>query len=232
VDKSLEETKVLIVEDESIVALDIKSAVLRLGFQVSDTVNNYFDAITSVKENEPDIILMDINLKNSKDGIETATDIKRIKNIPIVYLTAFCDDETLKRAIQTNPHAYLIKPFKREELKSTLYLVYFKITQKYAVVVDKTLLNLGEDYYYDENHKNIYYKDQIIKLSQGEQELLFLLVSAKGNVVTFKAIEEHIWQGQTISHSTLRTLIYRLRTKLEHKLIETIPSIGCRLIVP
>ena len=84
-DKSIEETKILIVEDESIVALDIKSAVLRLGFQVSDTVTNYFDAITSVKANEPDIVLMDINLKNSKDGIETATDIKRIKNIPIVY---------------------------------------------------------------------------------------------------------------------------------------------------
>ncbi|MEJ5169338.1 MAG: winged helix-turn-helix domain-containing protein, partial [Arcobacteraceae bacterium] len=176
-------------------------------------------------------VLMDINLKNSKDGIETATDIKRIKNIPIVYLTAFCDDQTLKRAVRTNPHAYLIKPFKREELKSTLYLVYFKINQKYAVVIDKTLLNLGEDYYYDETHKNVYYKNQMIKLSQSEQELLFLIVSGKGNVVTFKTIEEHIWQGQTISHSTLRTLIYRLRTKLEHKLIETIPAIGCRLII-
>ncbi len=70
---------------------------------------------------------MDINLKNSKDGIETAKEIQKIENIPIIYLTAYSDENTIERAIKTNPISYLLKPFKREELKSTILLGLYKI---------------------------------------------------------------------------------------------------------
>ena len=93
--------KILVVEDEPIVALDIKNAISQCGFSVTDIVDNYDDALLSVKVNEPDIIFMDINLDNSKDGIEIATEIKKRREIPVIYLTAYSDDNTMQRAIET-----------------------------------------------------------------------------------------------------------------------------------
>ena len=109
--------KVLIVEDEIIVALDIKNTLNKIGIKVTNFVVNYDEAILNVTMNIPDLILMDINLKNSKDGIETAIAIQKIKDIPIIYITAFNDDLTINRAILTNPIHYMIKPFRIEELK-------------------------------------------------------------------------------------------------------------------
>ena len=225
-------TKILIVEDEKIIALDIKESILDLGFDVTQTVKNYDEAILSIKQNEPDIILMDINLKNSKDGIQTASDIQKIKNIPIIYLTAFCDDNTINRAIKTNPVGYLIKPFKTDELKSTILLGLFKAKQEKYLETNliKGYKHLGSNYYYDDKKQNLYYESKPIKLTPKEKQLLKLLIDAKGAIVSFDIIEYELWDDTKISSSTLRTLIYRLRTKLEYKLIETILQEGCRLI--
>jgi len=224
--------KVLIVEDEKIIALDLEDSIKGLGFDVTKSVKNYDEAILSVKEDEPDIILMDINLKNSKDGIEIALEIQKEKNIPIIYLTAFCDDKTINRAIQTNPVGYLIKPFKIDELKSTITLGLFKARQEKSQRrnIIKGYKDLGSNYYYDEHKQNLYYESELIKLTPKEKQLLQLLIDAKGKIVPFDIIEYELWENTHISNSTLRTLIYRLRTKLEYKLIETILQEGCRLI--
>jgi DNA-binding NarL/FixJ family response regulator len=105
--------KILIVEDQAIVGLDIKSALQKLNFEVIGAVTNYTDAINSIQKDSPNIIIMDINLDNSKDGIETATVAKQINpDIAIIYLTAFADDTTIHRAAHTDPVGYLVKPFK------------------------------------------------------------------------------------------------------------------------
>ncbi len=223
-------TKILIVEDETIVALDIKSAVKKLGFDVTATVTNYDDAINSFKNNEPDIILMDINLKDSKDGVKTAHDIQKIKNTPIIYLTAYTDDNIINRAIETNPVGYLTKPFKREELKSTIRLGLYKINKSNQPIIGKYCQCLGFNYYYDIKHENLFFQNKPIKLSIREKTLLTILVEAKGAIVPFSILEYNIWPNEPMSQSALRTLIYRLRAKLEYKLIETTTSFGCKLI--
>lgn len=224
--------KVLIVEDEKIIALDLEDSIVDLGFYVTKAVKNYDEVMLSIKEEEPDIILMDINLKNSKDGIEIALEVQKEKNIPIIYLTAFCDDNTIDRAIQTNPVGYLIKPFKIEELKSTISLGLFKARQEKFQISNKIkgYKHLGSNYYYDEYKQNLYYESELIKLTPKEKQFLQLLIDAKGKIVPFDIIEYELWDDIKISSSTLRTLIYRLRTKLEYKLIETILQEGCRLI--
>jgi len=225
-------TKVLIVEDEKIIALDLKSSIIDLGFSVTKMVKNYDETMLSIKQNEPDIILMDINLKNSKDGIQTAIDIKKIKNIPIIYLSAFCDDKTINRAIKTNPVGYLIKPFRIDELKSTILLGLFRSKQEKSLEMNliKGYTHLGSNYYYDELKQDLYYENINIKLTPKEKKLLKLLIDAKGQIVPFDVIEYELWDTLDISSSTLRTLIYRLRTKLEYKLIQTVLQEGCRLI--
>lgn len=222
-------TKILIIEDEAIVALDIRSALEKLGFEVTDIASNYDEALSSVKRIKPDILLSDINLIGSKDGIEAVQDIQKLKNIPIIYLTAYSDDKTIQRAIQTNPIGYLLKPFKRDELKSTIFLGIHKINQSNKIEIDKNAINLGFNYYFDLKNGILFYQNIPIALSRKERELLIILVEAKGKTVPFAYIESLIWADNFISDSTLRTLIYRLRAKLEYKLIETIPTIGCRL---
>lgn len=223
----INKTKILIVEDESIVALDIKNTLTNFGYEVTNCVTNYNDAVNSVQTNKPELILMDINLGNGKDGINVAEEIQISQDIPIIYITAFADENTINRAIKTNPVSYLIKPFKREELKSNIMLGLYKNKIVTNLSMEKTFIPLGQDYYFEERKNRLYYKALPINLGSKEKELLKILVESKGKVVPFEDIEYKIWGNNIVSNSTLRTLLYRLRAKLEHKLIETIPNVGC-----
>ncbi len=218
--------RILIVEDETIIALDIRSMLRQLGYQVTNMVRNYDDALQSVLDNEPDIILMDVRLENSKDGIETAQAIKDIKDIPIIYLTSFSDETTIKKAAQTNPITYITKPFKREHLRSTLLLEVHKLSLTKHIEP----IRLNNNYSYDIQQESLLYKEEPLKLSNNEKSLLTILAGARGNIVSLDDLEHHIWPDKPVSESALRTLIYRLRSKLEDQFIETIPSIGCKLI--
>ncbi len=224
----MNKAKILVVEDEPIVALDIKNAIARCGFSVTDIVDNYDDALLSVQINEPDIIFMDINLENSKDGIEIAIEIKKRKDIPIIYLTAYSDNNTMQRAIETNPLNFIAKPFKREELKSSILMSLYKINNLNNQNNYKHI-HIGSDYYFDLEHSNLYFKDQPIQLSINEKKFLKILIEADGQIVNFDVIQEEIWPESDMSDSAFRTLLYRLRIKLEYKLIETIPSFGYKL---
>ncbi|RXK05698.1 response regulator [Halarcobacter bivalviorum] len=221
--------RILIVEDEVIVALDVKSALKSFGYKRVTYVTNYTDAINFVKEENPTLIFMDINLKNSKDGIETATQIQKIKNIPIIYLTAYSDEKTIGKAVKTNPIGYLLKPFKREELKTTIFLALHKINSSKELFNSEDFIHLGLNYYYNLKDEILFYENIPIKLSIKERALLSILVEAKGNIVSFNTLEALLWPDFPVSNGALRTLLYRVRSKLEYKLIETIPSLGCKL---
>ena len=108
--------RVMIVEDESIVSLDIKNSLLRLGYEVAGVAASGDSAIRKIKENQPDLILMDIHLKGEMTGIDVSEKVKTDFNIPVVYLTANADDSTFRAANQTDPYAYLLKPFSEKEL--------------------------------------------------------------------------------------------------------------------
>lgn len=222
--------KILIVEDEIIVALDTKSTLKKLDYEVTDIVTNYDETMQSILDNKPDIILMDIFLKNSINGIEISKKINEIYNIPLIYISAYCDDETLSNAIKTEPAGYIVKPFNRNDLKATLNLVVYKLQKdstKNSIINNHQLI---DNYYYTfDEYLRIYYETQEILITKNERLFLEILIKAKGTLVPFTAIEHYIWGSNSVSDSTLRTLLYRLRSKFEHKLIETIPTIGCKL---
>jgi len=221
--------KVLIVEDEAIIALEIKKSLSQLDLTINGLVTSYDDAIKSIHKNKPDLILLDINLKNSKDGIDIANAVKDESDISIIYLTAFSDENTIQRASRTNPIAYLVKPFKREDLTSTILLAIYKLNNDKKV--EPELKEIGFGYCYDIEHNNLFFKGYPIRLSSKEKVLLEMLIEAQGNIVPFNVLEDYIWRANPVSESALRTLLYRLRAKMEYKLIETIPSFGCRIKV-
>ncbi len=116
------EKKILIVEDNAIVARETSERLKHLGYTVTGIAARGTDAIENARTSRPDLILMDINLKGDMDGIETATKIAEFSDAPVIYLTAYSDDETLQRARKTKPLAYLVKPFKERELYSNIEL--------------------------------------------------------------------------------------------------------------
>jgi PAS domain S-box-containing protein len=120
IDEILSMTNILIVEDESIVAWDIKETLEKLGYQVVDFAISGAEAIRAATTSRPDLVLMDIRLAGAIDGITAGAEIYDRLNIPVVYLTAHADDRTLERATQTNPFGYILKPFRSQTLQSTI----------------------------------------------------------------------------------------------------------------
>ena len=95
---------------------------------------------------------------------------------------------------------------------------------------DSSYKHIGFNYYFDLEKENLYFNNSPVKLGVKERLLLSVLVRADGQVVSFEDLEHLLWKDTIISESSLRTLIYRLRNKLNHKLIETVPSFGIRLL--
>ncbi len=111
-------SRVLIVEDESIVALDLQRRLIRLGYEVPRVAASHDQALKAVNETYPNIVLMDINISGNIDGIDTAAKL----DVPVIYLTAYSEEKTLQRAKATKPYGYLVKPFSERELHATIQM--------------------------------------------------------------------------------------------------------------
>jgi len=131
--------KILVVEDESIVAKDIQNSLKKLGYQVPTTVSSAEKAIEEVEENRPDLILMDIMLKGQMSGIEAANVIKERFGVPLIFLTAYADDNTLSKAKITEPYGYIIKPFKEKELQTTIEMALYKHEKDESIKKERDL---------------------------------------------------------------------------------------------
>ncbi|MEQ8383993.1 MAG: ATP-binding protein [Coleofasciculus sp. A1-SPW-01] len=118
--------KILVVEDERVVALSIQNRLEALGYTVTANVTSAEAAIAGISQNPPDLVLMDIRLKGKIDGIEAAAQMRQQFQLPVVYLTAYNDEETLERAKLTEPYGYLLKPFESKDLATTIEVALYK----------------------------------------------------------------------------------------------------------
>jgi len=136
----MEKRKILIVEDESITAEDIKEKLKSSGYKVIGIASSYNKVLELIDNNMPDLVLMDIKIKGDKDGIETANYVHRHYDIPIIFLTAFSDKELVEKAKTTEPYGYIIKPFTQEDLYSNIEIALNKdsrIKYRYQVLFDE-----------------------------------------------------------------------------------------------
>ncbi len=118
--------RILVVEDETVVAKDLTLRLKDLDYDVVGMAHTGEEALKEVEEKKPDLILMDIMLKGDIDGIETAALVKERFDIPVIYLTAYSDDETIERAKLTEPFGYILKPFEERELRSNIEIALYK----------------------------------------------------------------------------------------------------------
>ena len=132
--------KIFVVEDESIVSLEIQTRLKALGYEVAGSAASGDEAIRKILDVKPDLVLMDIRIKGDIDGIETAAEIRKHLEIPVIFLTAYADETTLQRAKITDPFGYIIKPFEERELNINIEIALYKdLTQKLLREKDKWL---------------------------------------------------------------------------------------------
>ncbi len=133
-------TNIVVVEDESIVSKDIQQSLKKLGYNVVGAASSGEKAIELVDEFKPDLVLMDIMLKGQMSGIEAAGVIKEKHRIPVIYLTAYADENTLSKAKVTEPYGYIIKPFKEVDIHTSIEMALYKHEKAQEVEKERDLL--------------------------------------------------------------------------------------------
>ena len=133
--------KVLIVEDELIVAKDIKHSLERINYEVVGLASDVSEVIELIEEYHPDIVLMDIMLRGGESGIDAAEIIRKQYKIPVIFLTAYADSATLERAKRAESYGYIIKPFKVVDLQTSIELAVYKHTKEMEVERERDLLS-------------------------------------------------------------------------------------------
>lgn len=132
---------ILVVEDEVIVAENLKITLADMGYHVTETACSSSEALEAIEKSLPDLILMDIVLEGSElDGIETARRIRKNHTIPIVFVTAYADDDTLERVKTTDPFAYILKPFNERELYTAIELALHRQQMEQEIKKRDTIL--------------------------------------------------------------------------------------------
>ena len=218
---------ILIVEDEFINAHFIEKSILKLGHNVTAIVECSDEAVEVIKEEKVDIVFMDINLEGAIDGICCAKLLNKYKDIPIIYTTAFSDSQTIDAATDTNSYSYLIKPFDYKDIETAL-----SITIKQAYIKPKQIINvkpfieLEKGYRYYRKTKTLKREEITIKLTKNESELFYQLFKNLNQIVSTEYLANHVWYGKSISSSTIRDTILRLRKKIPDLTISTLSGVG------
>ena len=176
--------KILIVEDEVIIAEDIAMMLTDRGYAVSAMAMDYDEAIESIQTNPPDLALLDINLKGHKDGIHIAQYINQHLQIPFIYTSTLGNDETIMRAKVTKPATYLIKPFKESQLFAAIEMALINHNPDYSSGTDSEEISLIDSAIFV-RHKDLYHKvniDEIIYCKKVEN-YIELITRTKNYVI-------------------------------------------------
>jgi DNA-binding LytR/AlgR family response regulator len=160
--------KLLIVEDDMIIAAKVSMQLTNLGYEVTGIVPRGEEAIRHVEDNIPDIVLLDINLKGTLDGIETALAIHKIADIPVIYITANTDEATFNRAKSTRPHAFISKPIKNLDLQRAIELTISRIVETRAPKLDMDIEHSDNTPVILSDRIFVKYKEKMVKVFLSE----------------------------------------------------------------
>jgi len=214
--------RILIIEDDAIIALQIKQIIEKLSCICVAIVKNSNSAIETSKLNKIDFIISDINIEGDLDGIDTCKILQDIYKVDILFLTAFNDIETLKKASNINFVGYILKPFRQDELETIINIEKCKIKTN-------NIYTISDEYYYNMNTQILKYNGNIVKLTKKEILLLDILLQNVNNIVSYNDIESYVWDLEYVDKNTRRQLFYRFISKLKNFPIELEKGIGYKI---
>ena len=239
---------IIIVEDDEITALNLNMSLQKHGYNIVAVCDNATVAKEEINLYKPDLIIIDISLQESNDGIELAKVIRKKYGLPFIFLTSHSDDDIITMAKQTEPYGYIVKPFDPSSLHATIQMAIFKFDMENKRIeeistpkvdksnlekmlykkreTEKPIVKFCDDYYIDINNHEIFFKEQKIKLTKKENAFLYLLVAKSGTVISFNDALQYVWKEQEATENSVRTLVWRLRNKLPSDIIKNASGIG------
>ena len=245
--------KILIVEDESIIALNLKETLIELGYEPCGIAPNRCKTIALLEKGiQPDLILMDIYLKGPTTGIELAKELKiTMPEVPVIFLTANSELATIKEASKAFSYGYIIKPYKKPSLHAAIEVAIAKVNEdnkkreKLDAIenINKTLehqLTVNRDknhrtvqlkygYLYDKETNILYYGDEPVKLTSKEKSIIDLLCNSAGHFISQDQMEYAIWQDEPAGYAAFRSVLFRLRSKIHKDLITNQNNTGYKI---
>ncbi|PLY11569.1 MAG: DNA-binding response regulator [Arcobacter sp.] len=248
----MDKIKILIVEDESIIALNLKETLIELGYEPCGVSPNKCKALKILDKITPDLILMDIYLKGPTTGIEFANELKiTLPDVPVIFLTANSELSTIKKASETFAYGYILKPYKKSNLHATIEVALSKAqddntkNKKLNAIenVNKTLMHkmnlttegksrtvqLKYGYLFDKENEILYYGDEPVKLTSKEIKIIKLLCSSPGYNISQEQLEYAIWQDEPAGYGAFRSVLFRLRNKIHKDLITNQNNTGYKI---
>ncbi|MAD41272.1 MAG: DNA-binding response regulator [Arcobacter sp.] len=212
--------RILCVEDEDGIR---KRLVSTLKYYFDDVLeaSNGEDGYDLYLEYKPDIIISDIQMPK-QNGIEMVQSIRKedLSTI-IIMLTAYSSEEYLLQLINLNINHYILKPITSESLLGG-------IIQSFGKKIDKKI-EIDNEFYFNIQEYELYYRSEIIHLRKREKEFLLLLCKNKNSILTYEQIEEYLWRDKSMSMSALKTFIKELRQRLPSNIIVNVPQIGYKI---
>jgi len=217
--------KILIVEDDLISAEYLKEIVKRAGYEVIKICTKGQEAIDIAIHNKPDIILMDIMLKDNISGCDAAKYLLNIIDTKVIFISAYSDPEMIDCAIDAEAADYIVKPYQDEQIITTIKIVTKKSNLK---EIKSSIINLANNYTYDIEKKELLYFGNRVDLKANKIKLIDMLVKEKGKAISYEQIINNLFK-KDVNQSALRTFVSRLNKKLGYQLIQNVSSLGYKI---
>ena len=189
----MNEIRILVVEDEPLIAMDIEQTLNNIDFSVAAVANTYEAALHQLKTNTPEAALLDINLEDEKDGIDIAEFINQQYHLPIIFLTSHADKNTLDRAKKTQPAGYIVKPFEEKDLLAGLEIALYNFSMRESNKPTLSLVNIN--------------KHILSQISEREFDVLVAIYEGKTNMQMAESLY--------VSVNTIKTHISNIYIKLD-----------------
>ncbi len=216
--------KIVVVEDERVVALDIRTHLQRAGYIVPAVYPSGEEALANIESDEPDLVLLDIRLQGALDGVETAERLQASYGIPFILLTAYADDQTLERARTSQPFAYIIKPFDERELRTAIVIALYRHRMEQALaerqeLLDTTLRSITDGVVVTDVEGRIQFVNDVALQLSDETETNVTRAFFK-DVFRFEPMSQQFAPKESLS----RHACLLVRKQGEHTPVELMPS--------
>jgi len=227
--------KIVIVEDEAITQRFLQDIFMQHDTTVVGCFDNAGDVLTHIKELGCDMVLMDINIKGPMDGIQLARKILEKYTLPIVFITAHNDDETVEETLELSPYGFICKPFTSKDVIVTVQIAYKRYLAHTKALNIKSESSENKDTQISETYRYVYsisqlYKDnKPVDLTKNQSALIRVLVQSINQTVSYDTLVSAIWGEGNIADSALRTLVYSLRKILPDLPIRSHSKVGYSL---
>jgi DNA-binding response OmpR family regulator len=228
----------MIVEDEMLAQRHLQNILKNLNVEVVGCYDNAADAKAAITHDACDMILMDINIKGPEDGIQLTRSILQQYTIPVVFISAYSDGETLEEVMELSPYGFITKPFSAKDVEVAMGIAYkrFRVDKDQPAAPKEPpqkapadQIRINESFVFDMVARTLYHDNKPVRLNKKQVTLLETLATHLNQIVDYGTIIDAVWPDGVMAESSLRTLVYSVRRILPDLPIESHSKMGYAL---